>query len=181
MISLKSQVTRRLLNYFFINPQKTLYVNEISKMFQLDKRNLVKKIRELEEIGLLKSEKRGNLKLYSINRTYPLYDEYRKIVMKTLGPEGKLRKILQNTIGATEAYIYGSYAKDKMDAHSDIDLLIVGSHDIVLLQKELSKLQKAIDREINTVNMNEREFKKRIARKDSFIIGVLKQKTIRII
>ena len=84
MISLKSKVTRKLLNYFFINPQKTLYVNEISETLQLDKRNLIKKIRELEGMGLFKSERRGNLKLYSINKAFPLYEEYKKIITKTL-------------------------------------------------------------------------------------------------
>ena len=48
MISLKSKVTKKILNYFFINPHENLYVNEISRKLQLDKRNLVKKIKELE-------------------------------------------------------------------------------------------------------------------------------------
>jgi len=181
MISLKSQVTRKLLNYFFINPEKVLYVNEISKMLKLDKRNLVKKMRELEKIGLLKSETRGNLKLYSIDSSYPLYDEYKNIIMKTLGFEVWLKKILKETKGIKEVYIYGSYAKNKMDTHSDIDLLIVGTHNIVFLQRKLGKLQKEIGREINAINMDEREFKRRIAQKDPFVTGVLKQKNIKII
>jgi len=164
-----------------MNPHKALYVNEMSKMLQLDKRNLVKKINELEKIGLLKSEKRGNLKLYSINKKYPLYDEYRRITLKTLGFEERLRKILKEIKGVKEIYIYGSYARNKMDVHSDLDLLIIGNHDIVSLQRRLSKLQKEIDREINAVNIDESEFKKRIARKDSFITGILKQKNIRVI
>ncbi len=181
MILLRSQITKRLLNYFFINPRKTLYVNEISRKLHLDKRNLVKKIKELEGMGLLKSERRGNLKLYSINRAYFLYDEYRKITMKTVGLEERLRKILQEVKGVKEACIYGSYAKNQMGTHRDIDLLIVGSHDILPLQRQLSKLQKEIDREINAIDMDEKEFKKRIARKDPFLTGVLKQKSIKII
>jgi len=181
MISLKSEVTKKLLSYFFINPDKVLYVNEISKTLQLDKRNLVKKARELEKIGLLKSEKRGNLKLYSINRSYSLYEEYRKIIIKTLGFEECLRRVLRTTKGAKEAYIYGSYARDKMDTHSDIDLLVVGGHDILALQKKLAKLQKEISREINAVNMGESDFRKRVKQKNSFVKGILEQKYIRII
>ena len=181
MISLRSNVTRKLLNYFFINPGQALYVNEISKTLKLDKRNLVKKIKELEKEGLLKSEKRGNLKFCSINKGYSLYDEYRKIVMKTLGFEGYLKKILKETKGVKVSYIYGSYAKNKMDAHSDIDLLIVGSHDIISLQGKLGKLQKEIGREINSVDMDEGEFKRRLAKKDPFVVSILKQKNIKII
>ncbi len=40
MISLKSKITRKLLNYFFLNPKESLYVNELSRNLALDKRNL---------------------------------------------------------------------------------------------------------------------------------------------
>lgn len=92
MISLKSEITKKLLNYFFINPQENLYVNELLRKFSLDKRNLVKKLRELEKEGILKSQIRGNLKLYSINKSYPLYKEYEKIVLKTVGLEDRMKK-----------------------------------------------------------------------------------------
>jgi predicted nucleotidyltransferase len=163
-----------------MNPQETLYVNELSRKLDLDKRNLVKKIKELEKEGILKSQSRGNLKLYSINKNYALYKEYRQIILKTLGFEHKLRKIIEGTKGVKEAYIYGSYAENKMDVHSDIDLLVVGSHSIVLLQRHLSRLQKDVDREIHAVNMDEREFRKRIKAKDTFVSNVLKKKHIKI-
>lgn len=181
MISLRSGITKKLLNYLFINPQESLYVNELSRKLNLDKRNLVKKIKELEKEGILKSQDRGNLKLYSINKGYSLYNEYKRIVMKTIGLEASLRKIFHDTKGVKETYIYGSYAKDKMDAHSDIDLLVIGNHNSILLQKKLNKLQQETDREINVVNMDGSEFKKRIKNNDSFILDILKKKHIRII
>jgi predicted transcriptional regulator len=92
MISLRSQVTQKILNLFFLNPHETLYVNELSRMLGLDKRNLVKKLHELDHIGILKSEKRGNLRLYGVNPEFPLYQEYRKIVLKTIGVEERLKQ-----------------------------------------------------------------------------------------
>ena len=180
MISLRSEITKKLLNYFFLNPQESLYVNELSRKLALDKRNLVKKLKELENETILKSEKRGNLRFYSINRDYPLYNEYNKIILKTVGFESELRKILEGEKGIKEAYIYGSYAQNTMDAHSDIDLLIVGDYDILKLQRKLSKLQKKIDREINTVNMDESEFKKRRKNKDPFISEIFKKQYIKV-
>lgn len=181
MISLRSQITKTLLNYFFINPASRVYVNEISRNLKIDKRNLVRKLKELEKEGILKSENRGNLKLYSTNRNYPLYREYRKIVLKTIGFEDRLKKILDKIEEVKEAYIYGSYAKDKMDTHSDIDLLVIGEHSVVSLQGKLNKLQQEIGREINVVNLDEGELKKRIKRRDPFIREILKAKHIRII
>lgn len=181
MISLKSELTKRILDYFFINPDEKLYVNELSRKFGLDKRNLVRKIKELEEEGILQSETRGNLKFYSANKDYPLYKEYKKIILKTVGLEDKLKRILQDTAGIQKAYIYGSYPQGKMGAHSDIDLLIVGNHDILQLQKGLNKIQGEIDREINSVNMDKGEFEKRVRKKDHFIQGILHKKHIKLI
>lgn len=181
MISLKSELTRRLLNYFFINPHENLYVNEISRNLNLDKRNLVKKIKELEEEGILKSENRGNLKFYSINKNYSLFKEYKNIISKTVGIEIDLKKIMQEVPGIREAYIYGSYAQGKINAHSDIDLLIIGSHNIIILQRKLNVLQGKINREINALNMDEREFKKRMKTQDPFLSGIFDKKYIKLI
>lgn len=181
MISLRSQITRKILNLFFLNPHETLYVNELSRKLGLDKRNLVKKLHELDHIGILKSERKGNLRLYGINPEFPLYEEYRKIVLKTIGVEEKLKQIMRETPGVQEAYIYGSYARDAMSAHSDLDLLVVGNHDIKTLQKKIILLQREINREINSVNMGEDEFRKRVDMKDPFLSGIFQQKAIRLV
>ncbi len=181
MISLKSQVTRKVLGFFVLNPQETLYVNELSRKLALDKRNLVKKLHELEKDGILRCEIRGNLRLYGVNPEFPLYQEYRRIVLKTVGVEEQLRKIMTETPGIKEAYIYGSYAQDALSAHSDLDLLVVGDHEIKALQRKINLLQREIGREINSVNISEAEFKKRIGMKDPFIAGVLRGKTIKLV
>lgn len=181
MISLRSSVTKKILSYFFINPHENLYVNELSRKLNLDKRNLVKKIKQFEVEGILTREARGNLKLYSINKKYLLYDEYRKIIMATIGLQGSLKTSLQHIKGIKHVYVYGSYAKDNMDAHSDIDLLVVGDENTLSLHKAISKLQKEFGREINVVDIDESEFKKKIKQKNPFITDILKQKHIKII
>jgi predicted nucleotidyltransferase len=181
VISLKSEVTRVLLNYFFINPDQGLFVNEIARNLGLDKRNLVKKLKELEERGLMESQKKGTLKIYSINKAYPLYDEYKKIILKTVGVERELKEAFNKIKNIKEAYIFGSYSKDEMDTNSDIDVLTIGEHSIIELQREINKIQKVIGREINVINMSSKEYKDRVKRKEPFIQEILKQKNIRII
>ncbi|MBU4483929.1 hypothetical protein KKA47_00740, partial [bacterium] len=78
MISLNSRVVRRLLDFFFIHEDDSFYLNEIVRRIDVDKRNLSKQIKELEISGLFNVEKKGNLKLYSLNKNYPLYNEYKK-------------------------------------------------------------------------------------------------------
>jgi predicted nucleotidyltransferase len=181
LISLKSKITKEILNYFFINPEESLYVNELARKLGLDKRNLVKKTKELETEGILKCAQRGNLKFYSINTSYALYEEIKNIILKTFGFEHRLRTALAAVKGLDKAFIYGSYAKNKMAAHSDIDLLVVGKHSAIDLQKKITVLQKEINREINVVDMDRDEFEKRSRSKDPFIGKILKEKHIKIV
>jgi predicted nucleotidyltransferase len=181
MISFRSKITKEVLGYFFLNPDSAHYVNELERLFKVDKRNLVKKLKELEEEGLMKSAPRGNLKLYSINRKFSLFDEYKNIVLKTVGVESKLKLAIKGVKGIKKAVIFGSYAKDKMGAHSDIDLLVVGSHSSVDLQRHIGRIQRETGREINLVNMDESEYKARLKKKDPFLRDIAKSKHINIL
>lgn len=178
---MRSKVVKKLLNYYFLHPEDSLFINEISRKLNLDKRNLTKKLKELEKEGILKSESRGNQKVYSIDRSFPLFEEYKQIVFKTIGLEDRLRNLIKKVDGIQKAYLFGSYAKNKMDAYSDIDLLVIGTHKVLDLQKEITKLQREIDREINVINMSKKEFESRKERKDNFIKDILENKHIVVI
>lgn len=181
MISIKSKIIRPLLNFYFLHPEHSFYMNEIARRFNIDKRNLARKLKELEKEGLFVSKVSGNQRYYSLNKKYSLYKEYRNIFMKTVGIEEKLKSALSNIDGIKEAYIYGSYARDKMDAFSDIDIIIIGSHDTIMIQKEISKLQKDMDREINVINIGLKEFNDKKNSRDPFILDIFKNKNIKII
>jgi len=180
MISLRSSVTRKTLNYFFLNPQESVHANELSRKLSSDKRNLVKKLNELESEGILQSEKKGNLRLFRLNREYPFYKEIRNIVLKTTGLEENLREIINQVSGIDRIYIFGSYAQGKMRNHSDIDLLVVGEHSIARLQELLNAIQKRLDREINAVNMGKKDFEKRLKEREPFLLDILENKHIEI-
>ena len=94
MISLRSKVTRDVLSELFLRQEGSFYVNELARRLKLDSGNLTRKLHELENIGLLKSDYRGRERYYSLNKSYPLINEYRKIVLKTVGLEGSLKDLL---------------------------------------------------------------------------------------
>ena len=68
-----------------------------------------------------------------------------------------------------------------MDSSSDIDLLVVGTHSVLELQRVISKLQKDTGREFNVTNLSAREFEAKKKNKDAFINSVFKTKIIRLI
>ena len=180
MISLVSKVTQKLLNYFFINKHKEHYVNELARILEVDVKNLDKKLKELEKNGIFKSRFKGNQRHYSINTSFPLYKEYEKIVQKTIGVETSLKETFKKINGIEEAYIFGSYANNKLDASSDIDIMIIGNHKALDAQKAVLKTQKLLNREINIIDMDRNEFDSKKEKKDNFIREVFNNKTIKI-
>ena len=181
MVSTKSNVIKALFGFYFLHPERSFYVNEMVRRLGVDKRNLVKKLKELEKEKIFVSELKGNQRYYSLNKKYPLYKEYRNIFMKTAGIEEKLKSALSNVKGIKEAYVYGSYARGNMDAFSDIDIIIIGSHDTIMIQKEISRLQKDMDREINVINIDLKEFNDKKKSRDTFILDIFKNKHIKIV
>jgi len=77
-----------VLTYAFTHPSENFYVRELSSLIDEDPGNLSRELRKLEEEGLFTSSIRGRVKLYSLDKKYPLYTELRRIIFKTQGMEG---------------------------------------------------------------------------------------------
>ena len=180
MISLRSKVTQAILSYFMLHEHAEMYVQEMARRLHLDDSNLAKKLVELEREGILKNRDRGRERYYSLNPSFPLLKEYKQIILTTVGFEGILKGLLQNIAGLEEAYLFGSYASNRMDSLSDIDLLVVGNQNTVEIRKKLSQVQKTVDREINLISMSRAEYEKR-KKDDSFIKSLLNTKRVRLI
>lgn len=179
MLRLKSRVAKKLLSYFFLHENESFYLNELVRQLDVDKRNLVKKLKEFEAMGLFETEAKGNLKIYSLNKRFPLYKEYKTSIFKSEGLKSELQKTLGKVKGIKRAFIYGSFASGTQDSLSDIDLMIIGDHSVLEVQQEITKLQKKMNREINLINLSEKEL---IARKkDPFIANVMKNKKIELL
>ena len=71
--------------------------------------------------------------------------------------------------------IYGSFARGKEHGESDIDLLVVTDRNSGKLYGALSKLEHQFNREINPVVYSRKEFSRKTASRDSFVMNVLKQ------
>ena len=181
MISLRSKVTIKLLDYYFLNPEAEVYINELARILDLDPKNTETKLKELEKESFFKSEFRGKQRYFFLAKDNPVLEHYRQIFLKTHGIEKRLRDALSDIKGIKEAYIFGSYASNKMDSSSDIDILAIGTHSVLELQKVIVKLQKDTGREFNVTNLSPKEFEVKKKDENHFMNSVFKTKTIRLI
>ncbi|MEK7653462.1 MAG: nucleotidyltransferase domain-containing protein [Patescibacteria group bacterium] len=179
-MNFKSETENKILNYFFINSKARHYINELARILVLDPKNTHRKLVELEKRGILKSEFLGRQRYFFLDSDNQLTKKYRSIFFQTVGLEARLKKIAAMNKKIKSAYIFGSYAIDKMDASSDLDLLVIGSHSSIELHKAFNKIQQEIGREINVIDFNESEFRLRKKRGDGFLKNIFSQKTIKI-
>lgn len=174
----RSRLRKKIFSYFFSNRSASLYLREIASILKEDPGNLSKELSKLEREGIFISTLRGNQKYFSLNEKHPLYKELKSVIFKTIGVEGSLRKIVDGIDGIKLSFIYGSFAQNKENSASDIDILIVGSPNEDKIIEQIDILEKRLQREINYNIYSEREFKERIRKKDSFILNTLKRPKI---
>jgi len=173
-----SKLRVEILALFFSRSEESLYLGEIVKLTGEDRGNISRELRNLESLGLLISRKEGNLKYYSLNRKYLLYAELRSIIQKTRGAVGTLTETLSTAKNIDYAFIYGSIASSTETATSDIDLMVIGEISLENLLKLIKGPEKTLGREINPSLYSIKEYKRRMKKKDPFIVRVMNEPRI---
>jgi predicted nucleotidyltransferase len=173
-----SRLRSRLLSYFFTNPEKSLYVRELGIILDLDPGNLSRELRKLKQEGIFTSYTKGQIKFYSLDKKYPLFNDLKNIIFKTEGIEGSLRQLVSEYAGIVLAFIYGSYAKGKERQGSDIDIVVVGSFPRDEFTRKLRTLESRLNREANFNSYTKAEFEKESKKRGGFLNMVIKDKVI---
>lgn len=177
MLSLRSKISQKILNYFMLQQGAEGYVNDLARTLDAESGNLTRKLLELEKEGILKSRWQGKQRYYSLNKDFLLLKEYKNIILKTLGLEQILKTSLSKLSGIKKALIFGSYARDRMDSHSDIDLLVVGDHSTVELNRAVAQVQRSVHRDINAVSMSLQEYNAK-KKNDPFLKSIAAKKSV---
>jgi len=179
-MKLFSKNVGELLKLFYTNPDQKFYIQEIGRILLKKPGIFQRALNNLEQDGILISEYTGNARYFRVNKDYPLYDELKSIIFKTIGIIGSIKKKIQKIGNIEFCFIYGSYAKSQENFLSDIDLFLIGNIDEDLLVKEIDKLEKSLKRDINYKVFKLPDLKKEIANKNTFIVSVLEDKKIMI-
>ncbi|GFP31885.1 hypothetical protein HKBW3S42_00191 [Candidatus Hakubella thermalkaliphila] len=171
----KSKLRRELLRLYFTNPDGKHYLRELERLLGYPVAYIRRELIKLNKEGIFQSERQGNLVYYFVNKSYPLYEEIKSMVFKTVGVEGSLREILSALKDIHSAFVFGSFAKAEEAVTSDIDLFLIGNPDEDLLIEKINDLEKKIHREINYHIYSARDFNKAKQEGDSFILNLIKQ------
>jgi predicted nucleotidyltransferase len=173
--ALFSKTQQRVLGVLFGNPDRSFYSAEIIARARGGTGTVLRELARLEASGLITARHVGNQRHYQANRESPVFNELHSIIAKTVGVADPLRQALKRVAPKiTVAFVYGSIARKKDTAHSDIDLMIISDRltygDVY---PALESAGKAVGRQVNPTIYTPSEFKKRVKARNAFVTKVL--------
>jgi predicted nucleotidyltransferase len=177
--SLFPNVRAGLLSATMLRPEHWCYMTELAKHLGAPPSSLQRELHSLVQAGFLLRRQDGRRIYFKANTESPLFPELRGIVEKTSGVIPALKTALDKfREKIVLALIYGSMARGKEHAGSDIDLMVIGRMQQIDLLPTLRKLENRFHREVNVTLFSPDEFERKRASADHFVSSVLKGKTI---
>ncbi len=153
-----SQTRIKLLLKFFINPQVRAYLRELAREFDESTNSVRHELNKMQQANVLVSETEGRNKVYRANKSHPLFEDIRSIVLKSSGIQQVITTIVGNIGDLQMAFITGDYAVGRDSGL--IDLVMVGND---INQQEVDrvrvKTEGLIGRKIRILTLNENEYK----------------------
>lgn len=177
---LSSRARAEIFRLLFSGTEAELHIREIQRRSGLTDGTIRQELRKLVRLDLIRGRRDSNRIYYRANSESPLFPEIHGLVVKTIGLVNVLREALRDA-EIRVAFVFGSIAKSEGKAHSDVDLMVIGTIRLRPLSSLLSGVSQRIGREINPHVLSEAEFKKRIAEKEHFLMRVMESPKIFVI
>jgi predicted nucleotidyltransferase len=176
-----SKLRARVLGWFFTHVDERFFVRQLESLLKEDSTNLSRELARLESLRILVSEREGRQKYFKVNKSSPIFEEMKGLILKTAGVAGVIKSALEKVEGIKYAFLFGSFARDVEKPESDVDLMVVGKAHLDQIEDILSKIEQQLGRQVNIIFYSLREFREKMNTKDSFIMTVLKSPKIMLI
>jgi DNA-binding transcriptional ArsR family regulator len=165
-----------VLGLLLLHPDEAFHLREIARITDTQPGTLRRELKLLEDAGVLRSERLGNLVFYRADPACPVYEELRGLLKKTVGLGDILRDALAPLDKRIElALVYGSVASGSERRTSDVDVLVVGDVSFEEVVAALFPCQETLRREINANVYSEAEFTAKASQPGEFLARVLAQ------
>lgn len=152
LITSKTRI--KLLLKFFLNINNQGYLRSLEHEFNESTNGIRQELNRFENAGLLVTETEGNKKLYRANTGHPLFKDLNSIILKFVGVEELIERVIDRLGNVQQVYLEGRIAQG---LESDIiDLLIVGDDiDRNYLSALVEKTEPLLKRKIRYLVFNE--------------------------
>jgi predicted nucleotidyltransferase len=163
-------VLRRVLGLLFGQPDRSFQSAELIRLAGSGTGAAHRVLTRLAAAGLVTVTRIGNQKHYRANRSAPVFEELRGLVLKTVGVVEPLRQALEPSAGKMRAaFVYGSIAKGTDKAGSDVDLMVISDRlDHADLFDLLQPVERVLARRVSPTVMSRKEWRTKRSDPTSF-------------
>lgn len=173
-----SKVRVKVLKYFLLHPASPIHLRAAVREFGEEINAVRRELERLESIKLLKTERKGNRKYFTLDQNHPYFDELMPLFHKAFGLGGEIT-IGNNDLGKIDfALLTNTYTKNLRQGVYAVDLLIVGDVQLEKVAAIINRYEQKENREIHYTVLKTSEFTLRKKRKDPFIMELLLQPKI---
>lgn len=177
-----SEVRVKMLSLLLVQSHgESLHVRDIVRKVGTEINAVRRELQRMTRIGLLKRRPRGNKIYYDVNPQFIFYPELVSLVAKEVGLGAELIKRAKELGNIRYAAVAKPLLRGRVAGSTDVDVLIVGSVDAVLLKEIITRAELEHKHEINYTVMGDEEFTFRKRRKESFIVQLLSQSRVMLI
>ena len=154
LITSKTRI--KLLLKFFLNPESRAYLRAMATEFDESTNAIRLELNRFEAAGMLESTSEGNRKIFRANVSHPLYQEVRSILLKYVGIDQVIERIVTKLGDVREVYLTGDFARGK--SSDVIDILIVGNIDKAYLLQLVERTEQVIKKKVRHLVYSPAEF-----------------------
>jgi hypothetical protein len=152
-----SKTRLKLLTKFFLNVGTKAYLQELANEFGESSNGIRMELNHLTKAKLLFTERKGRTVLYQANPHHGLFSTIQEALQKNVGLD-RLVDVLVKRCGEIEAaWVVGEYARG-VDCGL-IDIIILGSVNLIEFQQTVNKTSKLIKRKIRFLVVDLEELK----------------------
>ncbi len=175
--ALFSTTQQRVLAYLFGQPERSYFATELIELTGGGSGAVQRELARLEQSGLVTVTRMGTQKHYQANPKSPIFAELCAIVQKTVGLAEPLREALAPLAKRiTAAFVFGSVAKRRDTAASDIDVLVLSdSVDYADVFAALQFAEAKLGRTINPTVYKPADWRKKRKSGNAFVVKVSAQ------
>lgn len=168
-----------ILAELLLRPDTTQHVRALSRVTSISPGALHRELAALVQLGVLQRNQVGRQVFYSADPGCPVLPELTGLLRKTAGLADVLRDALLPLADRIRAaFVYGSMATGDVHAHSDVDVMVVGTCGFAETVLALEPAQAALRREINPTVLSPEDFMERRDQPEGFVARVWKEPRI---
>ncbi len=154
--------------------KQSFYLRELARLTGISAGTTQRDLRDLERVGLVRSERRGRQIFYQANRLSPVFDALRALLEQTMGAPDLVRAALAGLADKIiYAGVYGSLAEGTLKPSSDIDVLVVGKVEFSEVTDSLAPTEQRLGRPVNPTVYTSAEFHRGLKDQRHFLTTIL--------